>query len=313
MIACFDIGGSAIKAAYAAAPDRLTIGARVPTPLDSFDGFADAIAGLCRAHPGAIAAISISIAGVVDPRNGRLTCANIPCINGRTIAADLSARLGLPVFIANDADCFALAEALLGAGAGHDNVFGVILGTGVGGALVIDGRIVTGAGGFAGEWGHGQALATEVGEPPRRIGHFACGCGQKGCVDTLGGARGLERLHGALGGAPADSHAILAAWRAGDGEAARTIDAYLELVAPPLALTLNITGASIVPVGGGLANAWDLMEALDAAVRARVLRQVDHPLLVRAALSTEPGLTGAALLGFQELAARSSAVPGAQA
>ena len=310
MIACFDIGGSAIKAAYAAAPDRLTTGARVPTPLDSFDRFSDAIAALCQVHPGAIVGISISIAGVVDPQTGRLKCANSPCIDGRPIAADLSARLGLPVFIANDADCFALAEALLGAGAGHDNVFGVILGTGVGGALVIDGRIVTGAGGFAGEWGHGQALATEVGDPPRRIGHFACGCGQKGCVDTIGGARGLERLHVTLGGTPCDSHAILAAWRAGDAEAARTIDAYLELVAPPLALTLNITGASIVPVGGGLANARDLMEALDRAVRARVLRQVDRPLLVQASLTTEPGLTGAALLGFQALQAGAAALSG---
>ncbi|OLP58221.1 N-acetylglucosamine kinase [Xaviernesmea oryzae] len=299
MIGCFDIGGSAIKAAYAVAPDALTNGARVATPLDDFAAFAAAIRQLCGNEQGLVEAVSISIAGVVDPQTGRLKCANIPCIDGRAISRDLEAAIGLPVFIANDADCFALAEATVGAAAGHRNVFGVILGTGVGGGLVVDGRIVTGAGGFSGEWGHGQALATEIGTPPRRIGHFACGCGQKGCVDTIGGARGLERLHLTLSGQALDSHAILSAWRDGEASAAQTVAAYLELVAPPLALTLNITGSSIVPVGGGLANAWDLIEALDAAVRSRVLRRVEGPLLVKAALTSEPGLTGAAILGFQ--------------
>jgi N-acetylglucosamine kinase len=102
--------------------------------------------------------IAISIAGVVDPVSGRGTVANIPCIDGIALGPALEGRLGLPVLVLNDADCFAMAEAQAGAGRGHASVFGIILGTGVGGGLVIDGRLVSGAGGFAGEWGHGPVI-----------------------------------------------------------------------------------------------------------------------------------------------------------
>jgi N-acetylglucosamine kinase len=300
MIVAFDIGGSAIKAARAETPDALTETGRVATPLDDFDGFADAIAGLVGdAAPEA--AVAIAITGVVDPKTGRIKCANIPCIDGRTLAADLEERLGRPVHIANDADCFALAEARLGAGKGEAVVFGAILGTGVGGGLVIGGRLVTGAGGFAGEWGHGGPVAaTLAGDPPVDIPRFQCGCGQVGCVDTIGGARGLERLHKHLHGLELASTDIIGAWRQGDGKAERTVAIYVDLVSGPLSLVVNTTGAGIVPVGGGLARAEDLVARLDAAVRARILRLTDRPLLVPGTVRPEPGLVGAALLAMGE-------------
>ncbi|PSJ62831.1 ROK family protein [Pseudaminobacter soli (ex Li et al. 2025)] len=301
MITCFDIGGSTIKSARARSAGEIEIIDRVATPLDDFDAFAAVIAARANAGDRPSKGVSISIAGVVDPASGSLKCANIPCVDGRLIAADLERFIGLPVWIANDADCFALAEATSGAGKGHRNVFGVILGTGVGGGLVIDGRIVAGAGGYAGEWGHGKALQTTVGQPPVEVPHFACGCGQSGCVDTIGGARGMEKLHKLLCSEALSSTEVIDRWRVGEVKASRTIGIYLELVSVPLALTLNIIGSSIVPVGGGLSNVPELIEALDREVRGRTLRRAANPLVVKAALTTEPGLIGAAALGLQEI------------
>ncbi|PRH84067.1 N-acetylglucosamine kinase [Labrys okinawensis] len=300
MTICFDIGGSAIKAALATPRGEVRPFARIATPLDDFGAFVQALAQLRRqGGAGAGDDIAVSITGVVDPRSEIIACANIPCIDGRRLAPDLAERLGVPVHVANDADCFALAEAVKGAGRGHRIVFGIIIGTGIGGGLVVDGRILTGAGGFAGEWGHGPVVASEAGEPPVAIPRFACGCGQEGCVDTVGGARGLERLHRHLTGDACESTEIIAAWRAGDAAAARTVACQVDLVASPLALAINIVGADIVPVGGGLASVPELIARLDEAVRHRILRRSSAPLVVPSTLAPEPGLIGAALLAHQ--------------
>jgi N-acetylglucosamine kinase len=297
MITAFDIGGSAIKAATASSPEALTPVGRVPTPLHDFDAFATAIADL--AAP-ASSAIAISVTGVIDPDTGIATVANIPCIDGRPLAADLSARLARPVLVANDADCFALAEAHAGAGRGHRVVFGAILGTGVGGGIVVDGKLLRGAGGVAGEWGHGTIVATEVSVPPHHLPHFPCGCGLAGCLDTVGGARGLERLHEHLHAIDLPSTEIIAAWKDGDASAAQTLDLYVELVAQPLALVANVVGPGIIPVGGGLGNVHALIARLDTAVRTRILRHADRPLVVPAQLTADAGLIGAASLAFSE-------------
>jgi N-acetylglucosamine kinase len=298
MITCLDIGGSGIKGAVATSPNQIEMLGRVRTPLEDFEAFCIAIAEILALSPApAGSAVSIAITGVIDPSTGVIKCANIPCIDGRTLAADLSARLGRRVVVGNDADLFALAEAGAGAGQGHAIVFGVILGTGVGGGLVIDGRVVTGPGGYAGEWGHAPVAATRVLDPPVELPRFACGCGQAGCVDTLGGARGLERLHKHFTGQARDSVEIVAAWEVGEPAASRTVNAFMEIVAPPLALVVNVVGAGIVPVGGGLAQSRALIERLDREVRARILRKTTAPLVVPAALEVEPGLVGAAILG----------------
>lgn len=282
MILCLDIGASAIKAAVAGGGGLSPLGA-LPTPLGDFAAFQAVLEGFAGARP--LRGVAISIAGVVDPASGRLKVANIPCLDGRRLAADLAAALGLPVLVLNDADCFALAEAREGAGRGHASVFGIILGSGVGGGLVLDGRLITGAGGYGGEWGHGPVIRDPA---------FPCGCGQVGCVDTIGGARGLELLHRHLTGRQATSHQILQAWHAGE---AATVALWRDLVAGPLAMVLNVVGAGIVPVGGGLAKDHALVAALDLAVRARVLRAADAPLLVPAQCQIEPGLIGAAAAG----------------
>lgn len=274
--------------------------APIETPA-TFGPFVQALA--LAVHPGS-QGVSIAISGVVPPDTGVLNAANVPAANGHALALDLAAALGLPVWVANDADCFALAEAACGAAQGHRNVFGLILGTGVGGGLVIDGRIVTGAGGYAGEWGHGQVLAERLPDLGLDIPHFACGCGQKGCVDTVGGARGMERLYRHMFGTDLSSTAILSDWLSGQPAAQLLIEAWAGLIAGPLAVVLNVTGSSAVPVGGGLANVPELVALLDKAVRPRLLRRTSAALLVPGALRVEPGLIGAAMLGFQGLQER---------
>lgn len=304
MITCFDIGGSAIKCAVATADGHIGSLHRVPTPAHDFAAFAAAMQALIAAG-GPSRGVAISIAGVVDPLDGRIKCANIPCIDGRTLAADLAAALGLPVWIINDADSFALAEAQAGAGRGHASVFGLILGTGVGGGLVFHGRLISGPGGFAGEWGHGpvaaQFASVSPDSPPQAIPRFQCGCGQSGCLDTVGGARGLERLHLALHQVPLDSREIVAAWETGDAAAERTIACWTDLLGGPLAMLVNTLGASILPVGGGLANSAPLVDRLDRAVRAAILRKTEAPIIVPGQSGAEPGLIGAAWLGLDKL------------
>ncbi|MGH7005660.1 MAG: ROK family protein, partial [Alphaproteobacteria bacterium] len=141
-----------------------------------------------------------------------------------------------------------------------------------------------------------------AGTPPIAIPRYACGCGQVGCIDAIGSARGMERLHRHLHGSDLASTQIMAAWGAGDAAAQRTVDCYIDIVSGPLAMTINIVGASIVPVGGGLANCVPLIQRLDQAVRARILRKTDTALVVPAELQIEPGLIGAGVLGLMETA-----------
>lgn len=292
VILCFDIGGSRIKAALSDGQSLTALGA-VETPGDDFALFLAALAGFADGQ--VLRGVAISIAGVVAPATGRIKVANIPCADGRPLAEAVRTALHLPVLVLNDADCFALAEARVGAGRGHRNVFGVILGTGVGGGLVLNGQLVTGPGGYAGEWGHGGVIAAPW--------DFACGCGQKGCVDAVCGARGLERLHTCLhDGADAPSTVILSGWQAGEARAVQTVSLWLDLIVPPLAMVTNTVGASVLPVGGGLSNVLPLLVALDQRLRQAILRATEHPLVVPAICGPDAGLIGAAAAGSEAFA-----------
>lgn len=293
-----DIGGSQIRLARRVQGHDHEVFARLPTPASDWGQFRAALGDGLGALTAPAAALSISIAGVVSPETGQVIAANIPCVNARPLAADLQAALGLPVVVTNDADCAALAEARVGAGAGHGVVFCAVLGTGVGGGLVVDGRLVRGAGGLTGEWGHApivnEALLQAGDGRSVRVPRFRCGCGLAGCADTVGGARGLERLHAWLHQQEQTSHQILDAWRIGEADATATVSAYIELVSGPLALVVNVTGASVVPVCGGLGRCTELVMALDAAVRRQILRHSDCALVVPSQLNDQAGLVGAA-------------------
>jgi N-acetylglucosamine kinase len=299
-----DVGGSFIRLAFSPKAGELVSLDKVTTPVDDWSGFVQALKTLLNKHGGDNQApLALSIAGLIDPADGRAFSANIPCINGHVLDQELEQHLGRRIVAVNDADSLALAEAGEGAGAGHRVVFCAVLGTGVGGGLVNEGRLIRGAGGITGEWGHGPILNTMLelkGEAnPLYIPRFSCGCGQKGCVDTIGGARGIERLHRYLHNEESDSRTIVTGWEQGAEKPKRTIEVYLQLMADPLAAVINITGASIVPVGGGLTSAEKLIQALDQAVRARILRRIEQPVVVPGRFRSEGGLIGAAISARQ--------------
>lgn len=306
MIVCFDIGGTAIKGAAAYAADDVRPLGRRNTPTHDFDAFVSVLTSDIAEIGGAPECVALSITGIIDPDTDKSFIANIPCAHQRPLKADLEAALGLPVLIANDADCCALAEYGVGAARGHRVVFSVILGTGVGGALVIDGKLINSAGGFAGEWGHAPVAATRAGNPPVDLPRFACGCGLDGCLDAICSARGMEKLHRHLTGNSLAAEEIIESWQAGNADAIRTLDIYIDMLSGPLALVVNVTGATIVPVGGGLSNSAALIDALDQAVRSRILRRFSRPLVVKAQCTIEPGLVGAAVLGFDYLRTQSN-------
>jgi fructokinase len=192
----------------------------------------------------------------------------------------------MPVHLENDANCFALAEALLGAGRGHEMVFGVILGTGIGGGLVVGGRLWRGPQDIAGEWGH------HVLDPAGP----ACYCGARGCVETMLCGPALEAAHVAAGGPPCDAAAVAVRAAAGDERAARVLERWLDRFGRGIANVVNILDPSVVVLGGGLSN----IAALYARGRDAVARHVFNDELttpiVQNGLGDSAGVIGAALL-----------------
>ena len=286
-----DIGGTKTDA-VAVAPDGDII-ARVRRPTGWGDeaviaSILDSVAALSRDGGFAtseLGSVGVGIPGLVEPGTGRV----LHAVNLGVESLDISARAGgvlkVPIAVENDVKAAALgAAALRGDGA---SMAYLNLGTGVAAGIVADGRIWRGMHGTAGEVGHLSV------DPAGRL----CGCGQRGCVDTVGGARGMERLHQHLGHGTANSYDIIEKWQSGDANASRTIDCYMEIVAPPLALVVNVVGANIVPVGGGLGRSVALIERLDREVRDRILRKTDRPLVVPARSDIDSGLIGAAILG----------------
>ena len=154
-----------------------------------------------------------------------------------------------------------------------------------------------GAHGVTGEWGHGPVLADAV--TARGIALVACGCGQLGCVDTYGSARGMERIHAGLTGRQLESHAITAAWHAGNAEAAATIDVFVDLITSPLSMIVNTLGPSLIPCGGGLSSDTALLQRIDASLRGKVLANYPGPLVVPGLTRGASGLIGAAMLAAE--------------
>lgn len=300
---CADIGGSFLSTALIAADGTVLLRERVPTPTRDLAAFVGLLADFAARHdPHGRLPFGLSVAGVIDPATGMVLSANIPCLTGCALADRLQSTLRRPVSVANDADCFALGEALHGAGRGRRIVFGIVLGSGVGGGLVVDGRLIVGEGGLTGEWGHGPVLPPHDGIAGA-LPSFPCGCGQRGCLDTVGGARGLERLHHHLHGVRLDSRSIVEAWCRGESQAGHTIGLQVDVVSRFLAMVVNLVGASVVPVGGALGTVVRLVECLDLAVRSRILRPTSAPIVVPAQYLADAPLIGAAFLATQPASA----------
>jgi N-acetylglucosamine kinase len=301
---CADIGGSFIKFALSRQAGEIEEYDKILMPSHSWKDFVKALQerlttyrqGLPQDTP-----LALSCAGLINKQTDTVLASNIPAFNQHHLIAELSMQLQRPVTIANDADCFTLAEAYAGNAVGERNILGVILGTGVGGGLVINGQLIVGRGGITGEWGHGSITKTQitVHKHAYSIPRLACGCGQTGCLDTLGGARGLERLHQLLHQRHVDSHHIISCWQQKQPDALLTVEAWLQLVAEPLSLLVNTLGMDKIVVGGGMASVTPLIQALDEKVRANTLYQYDDPLVVAGKFINQGGLMGASFLGRQ--------------
>lgn len=245
-----DLGGTKTEAIALGPGGTELARRRVPTERGSYDGTIRTIAELVRvmeAETGRGGTVGIGIPGAISPRTGVIKNANSTWLIGKPFDRDSAEALGRAVRLANDADCFALSEATDGAGAGAASVFGVILGTGVGGGLVVNGRLISGPNAIAGEWGHNPLPWPSPDELP---GHY-CYCGKLGCIETFLSGPGLERDFG--GGVPVSEIVRLAA-EDGDDKAEGVLARYEDRLARALASVINIFDPHVIVLGGGVGN-----------------------------------------------------------
>ena len=226
---------------------------RVATPRDDYEATVRAIAALVQdleRELGGRAVVGVGMPGAISPATGLVKNANSVWLNGRALAEDLRRALPRPLRFANDANCFALSEAVDGAARGARAVFGVIVGTGTGGGVVIDGRIWTGPNAIAGEWGHNPLPWPADDERPGP----SCYCGKSGCVETYLSGPALARDHQRVRGEALDPAAIAGRAAAGDVEAEATLRRYEDRMARALASVVNLLDPDVVVLGGGLSN-----------------------------------------------------------
>jgi fructokinase len=295
----FDIGGS--KLAVIALDERgAELGRdRCQVPRD-YRGTLDAVIGmseaLAQAHGGAqgmARSVGIALPGMIGAAGELIRVVNLPWLEGTPLCADLRRALGRPVAIANDANCFALSEAIDGAAAGAAVVFGVILGTGVGGGIVVGGKAIAGANAIAGEWGHNPLpdAGPDAGPPQR------CGCGRVGCIETWLNGAALARDYRASTGRETDAAAIARLAEAGDRDAKVAIARFEQRLAVALAGIVNILDPDVIVLGGGLAAIASIYARVPALWRGLCVAPEPRTRLVRARFGPESGLRGAAWLG----------------
>jgi fructokinase len=266
------------------------------------------VAGLVAAleqEAAARGSVGVGIPGAVSPKTGRIKNANSTWLIGATFNRDLAAELGRPVRLANDANCFALSEAVDGAAAGADVVFGVILGTGVGGGVVINGRALGGRNAIAGEWGHNPLPWPRDEERPGPT----CYCGKRGCMETFLSGPGLARDYAANGGTEVRSEEVVARAEAGEVAALAALDRYEDRLARGLAQAVNLLDPDVIVLGGGLSNLPRLYQSLPARLPAYVFSDRVDTELRPPRHGDSSGVRGAAWLWHKDEAAE--AIPGA--
>ncbi len=248
-----DLGGTKIEAAALTSDGDVAARVRVPTPRDDYAGTLEAVArsvALVEAQAGTCRSVGIGMPGSLSPATGLVRNANSVWLIGQPLEQDLARRLGRPVRLENDANCFALSEAQDGAGQGHATVFGAILGTGTGGGLVVDGRLWRGVNGVGGEWGHNPLPWPEGDEHPGP----ACYCGRRGCLETFLSGPALSADHERVTGHALPAPEIVAAAAAGDLSAEATLARYEDRLARSLATVINLMDPAAIVLGGGLSR-----------------------------------------------------------
>ena len=307
-----DIGGSKIElvafldgAAGLAEVHR----ERIATPGTDFDAFVQSIVELVARADAALglrAPVGLGLPGVIDSASGRQLSSNVPALNGRLVADALQEALQRQVAIGNDCQCFALSEAEGGAADGLPSMFGAIIGTGAGGGYCVDGRLLRGLNGVAGEWGHWPAPV------PLLIQHalpvLDCPCGRSSCLERYVSGTGMSKLHAHFGGGDSNGCgdtplAIVARAQAGDKVAQQTLDVHLDLLGHALATLVLALDPHAIVLGGGLSQLSHLYEKLPAAVRRHLFAGVQAPPILPPRFGDAGGARGAALLIKQSLTA----------
>ncbi|MEO0428895.1 MAG: ROK family protein [Pseudomonadota bacterium] len=292
-----DLGGTKTEAVALGPGDRILARERLPTPRTDYDGIVrtvvDVVARVERLAGGRADGIGIGIPGALSPATGLVRNANTVVLIGKPLDRDLEAAFGREVRVENDANCFALAEARAGAARGHRVVVGLILGTGAGSGIVVDGRPLVGPNRIAGEWGHTALPRPSPEENPGP----ECYCGRRGCLELWVSGSGLERDHAVVnGGPPMRGAEIVAAARAGDGAAQATLDRHLDRLGRGLSLIVNILDPDAIVLGGGLSNLDHLYECLREATRPHVFSDCFDTPILKNALGDSAGVIGAAWL-----------------
>jgi fructokinase len=248
-----DLGGTKIEAAVLGDDGSVRARRRVATPRDDYAATLRSIAALVEeleTEMGSAAVVGVGMPGTISPATGLVKNANSVWLNGHPLAEDLRRVLPRPLRFANDANCFALSEAVDGAAAGTGAVFGVIVGTGTGGGVVVHGRIWTGPNGIAGEFGHNPLPWPNLDEGPGP----QCYCGQTGCIETYLSGPGLSRDHERTTGQSLGPAGIAARAASGDIPAEATLRRYEDRMARALASVINVLDPDVVVLGGGLSN-----------------------------------------------------------
>ncbi|MCZ6523685.1 MAG: ROK family protein [Alphaproteobacteria bacterium] len=290
-----DLGGTKIEAVALADDGRELARRRVATPAGDYAGTVRAVARLVEdfeSRLGLKGSVGVAIPGALSPATGMVKNANSVCLIGQPLDRDLTAALGRAVRIANDANCFALSEAVDGGAAGAAVVFGVIVGTGTGGGLVIDGRVIGGANAIAGEWGHNPLPWPDDRERPGA----RCYCGQNGCIETFLSGPGLARDHCSATGRELEPPEIVARAAAGEADARATLERYEGRMAKALASVINLLDPEVIVLGGGLSNIERLYEAVPARWGAWVFSDQVSTRLEKARHGDSSGVRGAAWL-----------------
>jgi fructokinase len=288
-----DLGGTKIEGVVLDATGREITRKRILTEreqgyrhiLNRLKSLHDELAATVQGQP---TMFGIGTPGAISPRTGLLKNSNTVCMNGQPVKADLEKLLGRKIEIQNDANCFALAEALLGAGKGKKLVFGVILGTGCGGGIVHKGEVLTGAQAIAGEWGH---MSIDPNGP-------RCYCGQLGCVETFISGGGLENLFAEKYGVRRPLKEVERDYFAGEPRAMAFMQDFFDRFGRALANLIDILDPDIVVIGGGVSNFSAIYSEGVAAVRKHVFTDELETPIVKHQLGDAAGVLGAALVGI---------------
>ncbi|HEU0202536.1 MAG TPA: ROK family protein [Burkholderiaceae bacterium] len=289
-----DLGGSKIEIIALAGAGTTLLRRRIASPA-AYEAIVAAVAALVEdteRELGARGSIGVGTPGTLSRATGTMKNCNTVCLNGKPLLADLQAQLGRPLRLANVANCFALSEAIDGAAAGAGVVFGVILGTGVGGGVVVNGEVLVGPNGIAGEWGHNPLPLPGPDDAPLP----ACYCGRDGCIETYLSGPGWTAEHARRTGERLEARELATRAAAGDAQCAGALDRYAERLARSLAVVINVLDPDVIVLGGGLSN----IEALYREVPARWGRYVFSDRvdtrLVQHAHGDSSGVRGAAFL-----------------